>query len=99
MLYENLGSFLKRILRVNGTVRGDFEYKLIIADKKPLEPVAWEDRENRWITSVPQKDEMVVDGTVQACFNGRNWRGAGTAIPVFSLRDENDFGVGEFYDL
>ena len=32
-------------------------------------------------------------------FEGRAWRGAGTAIPVFSLRSEDDFGVGEFYDL
>ena len=76
-----------------------FEYKLVIADKKTLEPVAWEDRENRWFTAVPQKDEVVVDGTVQACFHGRNWKGAGTAIPVFSLRTAEDFGVGEFYDL
>ena len=76
-----------------------FEYKLVVADKKTLEPVAWEDCENRWFTTVPQKGEVVADCTVEPCFHGRKWRGAGTAIPVFSLRDENDFGVGEFYDL
>ena len=27
------------------------------------------------------------------------WKAAGTAIPVFSLRSENGFGVGEFNDL
>jgi 4-alpha-glucanotransferase len=27
------------------------------------------------------------------------WRGAGTAVPVFSLRSERSFGVGEFLDL
>ncbi len=27
------------------------------------------------------------------------WKGAGVAIPVFSLRSENDFGIGEFQDL
>ena len=27
------------------------------------------------------------------------WKGAGTAIPVFALRTEDDFGVGEFNDL
>ena len=27
------------------------------------------------------------------------WKGAGTAIPVFALRSEDDFGVGEFLDL
>lgn len=27
------------------------------------------------------------------------WKGAGTAVPVFSLRTERDFGIGEFTDL
>ena len=27
------------------------------------------------------------------------WKGAGTAIPVFSLRSEKDFGIGQFTDL
>ncbi|MBO4427097.1 MAG: 4-alpha-glucanotransferase [Bacteroidales bacterium] len=34
-----------------------------------------------------------------AQFDKKGFRGAGTAIPVFSLRSEHDFGVGEFYDL
>ena len=29
----------------------------------------------------------------------RIWRGAGVAVPVFSLRSEHSFGVGEFADL
>ena len=32
-------------------------------------------------------------------FNITPWRGAGVAIPVFSLRTENSFGVGEFADI
>ncbi len=32
--------------------------------------------------------------------NGRpQWRGAGTAVPVFALRSSDDFGIGEFRDL
>ena len=31
--------------------------------------------------------------------NRPHWKGAGTAIPVFSLRSERDFGIGEFTDL
>ena len=76
-----------------------FEYKLLIADKDTLEPVAWEDGDNRWFASLPQKDEVVVEADLQVRFSGRDWKGAGTAIPVFSLRTEDDFGVGEFYDL
>ena len=76
-----------------------FAYKVIVADKKTLAPVAWEDGENRWFAAVPQKDELVVDAGLKVNFSGRNWKGAGTAIPVFSLRTQDDFGVGEFYDL
>jgi len=31
--------------------------------------------------------------------NRPRWKGAGTAIPVFSLRSEKDFGIGQFTDL
>ena len=34
-----------------------------------------------------------------AIFDKPGFRGAGTAVPVFSLRSENDFGVGEFCDI
>jgi len=76
-----------------------FAYKILVADKDTLAPVAWEDGENRWFTELPQKDEFVVESDLQVCFSGRNWKGAGTAIPVFALRSTDDFGVGEFYDL
>ena len=76
-----------------------FAYKILIADKATLAPIAWEDSENRWFAALPQEDEVVVEADLQVRFNGRDWRGAGTAIPVFSLRTEDDFGVGEFYDL
>ena len=32
-------------------------------------------------------------------FDQPGFRGAGTAIPVFSLRSEDDFGIGDFKDL
>ncbi len=76
-----------------------FAYKILIADKETLAPIAWEDGDNRWFTEVPEKDGFVVDAALEVRFSGRNWKGAGTAIPVFSLRSEDDFGVGEFYDL
>ena len=76
-----------------------FAYKVIVADKDTLAPIAWEEGENRWFGAIPQKDELVVEADIQTSFSGRNWKGAGTAIPVFSIRTEDDFGVGEFYDL
>ena len=76
-----------------------FAYKIVVADKDTLAPLAWEEGENRWFGILPQKGELVVEADAEPVFSGRNWRGAGTAIPVFSLRSEDDFGVGEFYDL
>ena len=76
-----------------------FSYKLLIADKETLAPIAWEDGENRWLAVTPEAEELVVEADLKVAFGGRNWKGAGTAIPVFSLRTEDDFGVGEFYDL
>ena len=32
-------------------------------------------------------------------FPAGKWRGAGVAVPVFSLRSDEGFGTGEFNDL
>ena len=80
-------------------VTDPFEYKILVADKETLAPIAWEDSENRWFTELPAEGGFVVKSDIQVRFSGRNWKGAGTAIPVFALRSEDDFGVGEFYDL
>ena len=105
---QELGSWSK-IIPFDGTayplwtlslnVTEPFAYKVIVADKDTLAPVVWEEGENRWSGAVPQKGELVVEADIPASFSGRNWKGTGTAIPVFSIRTEDDFGVGEFYDL
>ena len=82
-------------LKVDST----FSYKFVILKKDSLEPVLWENHENRFFTDVPSKGEFIVEADCKPAFQERRWRGAGTAIPVFSLRTEDDFGVGEFYDL
>ena len=76
-----------------------FEYKILVADKETLAPVAWEDGGNRWFTEIPENDGFTVKADLEVRFSGRAWKGAGTAIPVFALRSADDFGVGEFYDL
>ena len=80
-------------------VSESFAYKILIADRNTLAPVSWEEGENRWFGGMPEKGELIVEADMQPSFSGRAWKGAGTAIPVFSLRTEDDFGVGEFYDL
>ena len=75
-----------------------FEYKLVIINRSTMEPIVWEEGANRWFTAIPDDGQTACE-EIAARFNRKKWRGAGTAIPVFSLRSEDDFGVGEFYDL
>ena len=60
--------------------------------------VVWENTDNRILDiEVPKAKTtaLVVSGLR---FNDPSalWKGAGTAIPVFSIRTEDDFGVGDF---
>jgi len=61
--------------------------------------VRYEDGNNRVLedTIAPNKHTVVQDGFVALPAN--TWKAAGVAIPVFSLRSETSFGVGEFTDL
>jgi 4-alpha-glucanotransferase len=75
------------------------EYKYGIYQKKERQFLRYEDGPNR---SLPgdarqQKISILHDGFVHA--PNTSWHGAGVAIPVFSLRSEKSFGVGEFSDL
>ena len=77
-----------------------FQYKFLIIKKSTKTVVAWEACDNRICGFVNEDPEaqIVVDGL--RFVNPRNdWKGAGTAIPVFSIRTEEDFGVGDFLDI
>jgi 4-alpha-glucanotransferase len=76
-----------------------FDYKYGVFDVASKKFVRYEDGSNRVLSDriVPGKHTVVNDGFVVLPAN--RWRGAGVAIPVFSLRSEQGFGVGEFLDL
>jgi 4-alpha-glucanotransferase len=60
----------------------------------------WEQGENRVVELSPiGANEVVVYELSQVYFPVYPWKGAGTVIPVFSLRSEGSFGVGDFGDL
>ena len=83
------------------------EYKYVVVDEHTHELTAWEEGDNRIITMdlpegvVPE----VPEGEVLVLYGGHlhlreePWRAAGVAIPVFSLRSEHSYGVGDFGDL
>lgn len=82
------------------TLEPNFEYKFIILKKDSLEVVAWEGGDNRVFNISPAvKNEVLVVSGMRFVNPLAPWRGAGVAIPVFSVRTEDDFGAGDFYDL
>ncbi len=75
------------------------EYKFIIYNTNN-EDICWETGSNR-ILNLPllkENETVVVSGlTFRGDFD--HWKCAGTAIPVFSLRSSESFGIGDFNDL
>jgi 4-alpha-glucanotransferase len=75
------------------------EYKYGVYDLGARRFIRFEDGPNRALSGsvAPNKHTIVNDGF--AALPCTTWKGAGVAIPVFSLRSERGFGVGEFADL
>ena len=82
------------------TLPETLEFKFVGLDDDVDVTPLWENGENRKV-SLPQLEEgeVVVYELSQAFFPIYPWKGAGTVIPVFSLRSEGSFGVGDFGDL
>ena len=83
------------------------EYKYVVVDAQTHELVAWEEGDNRLVPVDFTDGNMneIPDGQVLVLHGGHlrlaeeTWRAAGVAIPVFSLRSEHSYGVGDFGDL
>ena len=74
-----------------------FEFKFVLLG---LDVPVWEQGGNRTV-SLPliRDNEVFVYELSQVYFPVFPWKGAGTVIPIFSLRSEGSFGVGDFGDL
>lgn len=74
-------------------------YKYGVYNTKEKSFVQYEDGNNRLLLGDGSKKKITVlhDGFVHLPNN--TWKGAGVAIPVFSLRSKSSFGVGEFRDI
>ena len=75
------------------------EYKYGVYHQKDKEFLRFEEGPNRLLhgDALQNKINILHDGFAHLPNN--TWRGAGVAIPVFSLRSKRSFGVGEFTDL
>ncbi|MDR1644619.1 MAG: 4-alpha-glucanotransferase [Tannerellaceae bacterium] len=76
------------------------EYKFLVIDADTRQPVYWEPGDNRLLTLPPQTDGEAAHVTGLCLRDNRPpWRGAGSVVPVFSLRSERSFGIGDLADL
>ena len=78
-------------------------YKYGIWNQRSQRFIGFEEGGNRTLytppTSAKPGEGLVLHHDNFARLPFRPWRGAGVAIPVFSLRSAQSFGVGEFSDL
>ncbi len=82
-----------------GKTNFPFSYKYGVYNTISKEFIQFENGNNRSIYDggVPNRLTIVSDGFAGIPYKG--YKGAGVAIPVFSLRTAKSFGVGEFTDL
>jgi 4-alpha-glucanotransferase len=76
------------------------EYKFVAVGEKSGQVEAWEAGDNRQL-QLPMlgTDETWVHPEQEVTFGRTAPKLAGTAVPVFALRSEGSFGVGDFGDL
>jgi 4-alpha-glucanotransferase len=74
-------------------------YKYGIYDVVKKAFVVFENGNNRALVEAPSKDTLIVVNDGFTYLPNNTWKGAGVAIPVFSLRSTTGLGVGEFTDI
>ena len=76
------------------------EYKFVACNADTKEVEEWEAHNNRLLCiDEMKKGEIYLTPESEVRFTSSARKVAGTAIPVFSLRSEGSFGVGDFGDL
>ncbi|MCI9607196.1 MAG: 4-alpha-glucanotransferase [Muribaculaceae bacterium] len=74
------------------------EFKFLVADSNDNR--TWENRDNRTFNPTGFDSSAAVLNYCGTLANPMPlWRGAGVAIPVFSLRSDEDMGIGDFEDI
>ncbi len=82
-------------------LRFPLQFKYVVYNLSKKQIVIWEQGSNRMIRDFvckePKSLKIHTDGNFR--FPATHWRGAGVAVPVFSLRTEKSGGIGEFPDI
>lgn len=76
-------------------------YKFVIVDSKNGEAVHWEDGGDRILLAEKAHlhTSFFVEMALHYQYHHFTFKGTGTAIPLFSIKTDESFGVGDFADL
>lgn len=77
------------------------EFKFCLRKKEDHSYAVWEKGDNRIVSAdfSDEKETIVISAVQIQTDEETKWKCAGTVIPVFSLRSEESFGIGDFHDL
>ncbi len=96
MMPEN-NWYVARVLFSKNEWPATYKYGIYnLADKKF---VRFEDGENRTLPNAASSSAITILQDNFANIPVSPWKGCGVSIPVFSLRSQKSFGVGEFLDI
>ena len=78
----------------------EISYKYVLVDSLSGQIIEWEAGENRHIPREIRESDADTLKIGDAVFHySSQWKGAGVALPVFSLRTHQGMGIGEFEDI
>lgn len=101
VLLLNANRFPEWTLNLNlAKIKETFEYKFVIVDTATKRILSYEGGGNRYFDAgLKRKGESISMACAYLIDHQIPWKGAGFAIPVFSIRTNNSFGIGDFLDL
>lgn len=101
ILMDCVGATLWKIQIDISKINFPISYKYVLIDEKTGITELWEDGEERTIFYIDRSCPKIIhlQNDEKFKFSESKWHGAGIAVPVFSLRSKDSFGVGEFLDL
>ncbi|NPA37577.1 MAG: 4-alpha-glucanotransferase [Chlorobi bacterium] len=89
----------KAVMKIKQSL--SFEYKFVIINNSTGKIIHWEKGNNRVFSppAFPEKTCHCIINDDNISFDNYVFRSTGVAIPVFSLRTKQSFGIGDFSDL
>ncbi len=86
-------------VKLNLSGPSDLNYKYGIYNTTDKRFVQYEEGDNRHLNGLASAGALTIVNDGFLYLPATAWKGAGVAVPVFSLRSDSGFGIGEFTDM